>query len=425
MDATHGQAGTGRPRVVVIGGGFAGMAVVRQLEHVDVDVLLIDRNGYNTFQPLLYQVATGGLNPGDVTYALRGYVARFGNTAFRREVVTGIDTEKKLVHVEADEPLAYDYLVVTAGVTANYFGIPGAAEHSMTIYTRAGAIAVRDQVLASVENAAQGREDALEPVVVIVGGGPTGVEMAGTLGEMRGGSIAVGYPELPISRVRVILVEMLDVVLGPFDPKLQEYAAQALRDRGVELRLRTSVKEVKEHSVVIGPTEGDETEEIPVAAVIWATGVTGGPVIGDWNLPMAKGGRIDVGADLRVTGLPEVFAAGDVAAVNGAPLPQLAQPAIQGGTHVAKQIEHLLAGERTEEFSYKNKGTMATIGKADAVVEMPFPKLKIKGFPAWVAWVGLHIVVLTGNRNRLSTLVNLTMRYLPRRRMANVIMGDS
>ncbi|GAB2920512.1 NAD(P)/FAD-dependent oxidoreductase [Rhodococcus aerolatus] len=411
--------------MVVIGGGFAGMAVVRQLQHVDVDVLLIDRNGYNTFQPLLYQVATGGLNPGDVTYALRGYVARFGNTAFRREVVTGIDTERKLVHVEADEPLSYDYLVVTAGVTANYFGIPGAAEHSMTIYTRAGAIAVRDQVLASVENAAQGREDAVEPVVVIVGGGPTGVEMAGTLGEMRGGSIAVGYPELPISRVRVILVEMLDVVLGPFDPKLQSYAAQALRDRGVELRLKTSVKEVKEHSVVIGPTDGDETEEIPVAAVIWATGVTGGPVIGDWNLPMAKGGRIDVGTDLRVTGLPEVFAAGDVASINGAPLPQLAQPAIQGGTHVAKQIEHLLAGERTEEFSYKNKGTMATIGKADAVVEMPFPKLKIKGFPAWVAWVGLHIVVLTGNRNRLSTLVNLTMRYLPRRRMANVIMGDS
>ena len=168
MTATSGQTHTGhgtggRPRVVVVGGGFGGMAVVRELEDVDCDVLLLDKNGYNTFQPLLYQVATGGLNPGDVTYALRGYVARFRNTSFRREVVTGIDTAAKLVHVDADDqPIAYDYLVVTAGVTANYFGIPGAEEHSMTIYTRAGAIAVRDQVLASVENAAQGREDALE-----------------------------------------------------------------------------------------------------------------------------------------------------------------------------------------------------------------------------------------------------------------------
>lgn len=411
-------SGSLRPRVVVVGGGFAGLASVRELSDVDVDVLLLDRDLYNTFQPLLYQVATGALNPGDVTYALRTFAGRHPHVHYQRASVTGVDPGNRRVRLDSDVEVAYDYLILACGVTANYFGIPGAQEYARTTYTRAAAIEVRDRVLGNLEAFAQGRDDAVEPVAVVVGGGPTGVEMAGALAELRNAGLPLAYPEVDPQRVRVVLVEMTDKVLGPFDPKLRAYAADALRKRGVELRLGVAVKEVHDDCVLLA-----DGERLPSAATIWATGVKVDDRVQDWNLPQGRGGRIRVGSDLRVEGHPEIFAVGDVAVAADEPLPQLARPAIDGGRHAGAQVRRLLAGDSTTPFVYHDRGISATIGRSDAVIELP-KGVKVRGFPAWVGWVGVHVIMLMGGRNRLATLLNLAVRYLTWRRAPNVIVGD-
>jgi NADH dehydrogenase len=413
---THAHGG--RPRVVVVGGGFAGLSAVRALGSADVDVLLLDCNAYATFQPLLYQVATGGLNPGDVTYALRAFTSRYRNTRFRRVCVTGVDPAKRCVHTNTGEEIPYDYLVLCFGVTANYFGIPGAEEHSRIIYTRRSALEVRDIVFSNLEAVVQDLPGAVEPVAVVVGGGATGVEMAGMLAEMRNTTLPKTYPEIDVERVRVILVEMTDDVLGPFAPDMRRYAAKELRERGVELRLGTAVEEVHEDSVLLSGGE-----RVPSAATIWATGVKVHDQVSKWGLPQGRGGRIQVEPDMRVVGHPEIFAVGDVAVSVDEPLPQLAQPAIQGGRHAAAQIRRLIAGLATQPMRYKDKGIMATIGRSDAVVQLAHGP-KMKGLIAWLAWVGVHIVQLTGGRNRLATLVNLSVRYLTGQGRHNVIVGD-
>jgi NADH dehydrogenase len=409
---------TTRPRVVVVGGGFAGLAAVRELADADADVLLLDRDLYTTFQPLLYQVATGALNAGDITYALRSFAGRFRNVRYRRARVTGVEAERRSVRLDDDTEIQYDYLVLACGVTANFFGIPGAEEHARTAYTRPAALGVRDRVLGNLEAVAQDRGGAVEPVAVVVGGGPTGVEMAGALAELRNAGLAYAYPEIDPRRVRVVLVEMTDDVLTPFDPSLREYAADALRERGVDLRLGVAVKEVLSDCVVLA-----DGERLPSAATIWATGVKVDEEVKGWGLPQGRGGRIQVGPDLRVEGHPEIFAAGDVAADTDEPLPQLARPAIDGGRHAGAQVRRLLAGEPTRPFVYRDRGISATIGRSDAVIELPF-RVKLHGLLAWLGWVGVHVILLMGGRNRLATLVNLTVRYLTWRRAPNIVVGD-
>jgi NADH:ubiquinone reductase (H+-translocating) len=322
------------------------------------------------------------------------------------------------VRTDRGEEIGYDYLVLCCGVTANYFGIPGAAEHARTLYTRRAAIEVRDLMLGNLEAVAQGRPEAAEPVAVIVGAGPTGVEMAGTLAELRNIALPVTYPELDLARVRVILVEMTDQVLGPFAPRLRRYTAKQLRKRGVELRLGTAVKEVHPDGVLLG-----DGERLPSAVTIWATGIKVDDQVAGWGLPQGRGGRVQVEPDMRVVGHPEVFAVGDVAvSVDGA-LPQLAQPAIQGGRHAGVQIRRLLAGQPTEPLAYRDLGTMATIGRNAAVAQFP-RGLWLTGRIAWAAWVGLHVLRLLGYRNRLATLANLSVRYLAWPGRLNLIVGD-
>ncbi len=410
-----------RPRVVVVGGGFAGLSAVRQLSVADVDVLLIDRNAYNTFQPLLYQVATGGLNPGDVTYALRAFTSRYPNADFRRANVTGVDLDGRSVRLAEGEPVPYDYLIICCGVGPNYFGVPGAREFARTMYTRAGAIQTRDLMLTAVENAAQALPRAVETTVVVVGGGATGVEMAGALAELRNTAVPLAYRGLDVACVRIVLVEMADQLLSPFHPKLGGYAASALRKRGVDLRLGTALQEVRADAVVVRTPDGD-LETVPSTVTVWASGVSAAATVGGWGLATGKGGRIEVGPDLSLAGHPEVFALGDVAA-GAEPLPQVAQPAIQGGRHAGVQIRRLLAGAATEPFRYHDKGIMATIGRSDAVVQFPFG-LRLRGSPAWLAWLGLHVITLVGNRNRLATLINLSVRYFSWPRSLNMIVGD-
>ena len=409
-----------RPHVVIVGGGFAGLSCIRALHKSDVDITLIDRHTYNAFQPLLYQVATAGLNPGDVTFFLRAARMRQRNVNFRQGEVVGVDPKAQTVTFGDGGVMAFDYLVLCTGATTNYFGTPGAAENSMAIYTGRQALALRDKIFTRLEHAAASNTGE-ELAMVVVGAGPTGVEMAGALAELRNDAMAAVYPELDPRRTHIVLVEMSNKVLGPFDVKLQEFAARALRERGVELRLGTSVKAVTAEGVEFG-----DGEFLKAGVVVWATGVTVPKVVGSWGLPQGRGGRITVDADLRVIGFPNIFAAGDVA-IGPDPLPQLAQPALQGGKHIGKQIAALVIGRPVAPWSYKDKGTMATVGRRAAIADIKVTKnksVKLTGTPAWLVWMFVHIVMLLGNRNRLATFVNLFTKYMAPSRRTNPIVGE-
>ncbi|MGD0945082.1 MAG: NAD(P)/FAD-dependent oxidoreductase [Acidimicrobiales bacterium] len=411
---------SGQCRVVVIGAGFGGLAACEALAGADLDIVLVDRHNYNTFQPLLYQVATAGLNPGDIAYPVRAYTGPHPHVRFRQDEVTNVDFSARTVLFKEGPELGYDFLVLAAGAGTTFFGVSGAAEHAKAIYTMEDAIAVRDMALASVERASGHGAGEGDLTVVVVGGGPTGVEMAGAFADLRQMELSTQYRELDSSLSRLVLVEQQDPLLGAFHPKLSAYARRVLERRGVEVRCRESVKEVRPDQVVLG-----SGEVVACKLVIWAAGVGPCGLTEALSLPKARG-RVEVGDDLRVKGFPDVFAIGDMAAARQGgeerALPQLAQPAIQEGRLVGEQIRRLLAGEATAPFRYKDKGIMATIGRRAAVAQLP-GGLRLRGTPAWLAWLGLHIVLLTGVRNRTSVLLNWAWRYLSWRKGPRVIAG--
>ena len=406
------------PHVVVVGAGFGGVSATDELAKEGFRVTLLDQYPYNTFQPLLYQVATGGLNPGDVTYSLRYFAARHDDVRFRRAEVVGIDHDQREVICGDDVRVGFDYLIIGNGITTNHFGIPGAAKYTMSMYTRAEALRVRDTIFGSLEIIA-GRSDSNSSgfTVVVVGGGPTGVEMAGQLAELKTETIPSTYPELNPARVHVVLVEMTEHLLAPFDDSLRQYALRELIKRGVDVRLKTAISEVEMDRV-----DFKDGSSMPVDLVIWAAGVSGDPQLKDWGLPIGRAGRIEINDDTRVVGEEQIFAIGDGSVIVNSPLPQLAQPAIQMGKFAARQIARLHRGLETESFHYHDKGTMATIGRGDAVLEMPIG-LKLTGVPAWLGWIVLHLFYLLGGRNRVQTLINLGSRYVGPRR-SNAIVGD-
>jgi len=406
------------PHVVIIGGGFGGLSATEELSKEGFRVTLLDRFPYNTFQPLLYQVATGGLNPGDVTYSLRYYAAKHEGVRFRVAEVVGLDHDRQEVICDDGVRIGYDYLIIGTGITTNHFGIPGAAEYTMSMYTRAEALKVRDTIFGSMEIiAGQSDPNTGEFTVVIVGGGPTGVEMAGQLAELKTQSLPTTYPELNPARVHVVLVEMTNHLLPPFDDTLRRYTLQELIKRGVDVRLNTAITEIEPDRV-----DFKDGSSMPVDLVIWAAGVSGYHRMRDWGLPIGRAGRIEVNDDTRVVGEERIFAIGDAAVIVNNPLPQLGQPALQMGKFAAKQIARLHRGLETQSFHYFDKGFMATIGRGDAVLQMPIG-IKMKGVPAWIGWIVLHIAYLLGGRNRVQTLINLGSRYFGPRR-SNAIVGD-
>jgi NADH:ubiquinone reductase (H+-translocating) len=401
---TRRVSATGAPRVVVVGMGFAGLATVKRLTHAGMRVTLVDRNVYSTFQPLLYQVATGGLNPSDVAYPLRAFAHRYG-ARFQRGELADIDDAAKKITLRQGEKLDYDYLVLATGVTAAYYGVTGADKHSFAMYTRRDAIALRDHIMAWLERlSGEGRGRSL--AITIVGGGATGVELAGTLAELRNIALATAFPDIDRSRMQIRLVEQAPALLAPYTPSLREYAHRQLLDREVDVRLGATIREITADHVVLAGGE-----HLPSDVTVWAAGVTAPDSLGGWGLPQGRGGRIQVGPDLRVTGHDRIFAIGDIALTEGQPTPQLAQPALQMGRFAAEQIARLAVGRPTARFEYHDKGIMATIGRRSAVVQLPY-RVRIRGTLAWFAWLGLHLVTLLGSRNRISTLINLTYRYL-------------
>lgn len=404
----------------MVGGGFGGLSTIRKLRRAPVDITLIDKHPFNVFQPLLYQVATAGLNPGDITWFLRAVRAKQKNVRFRLGEVTGVDKAANTVTMGDGTSVQYDYLVLAQGVTANFFGVPGAQEHSIPLYKRSQALRIRDSLFTSFEQAAkEGLKDDLR--VVVVGGGATGVETAGALAEMRNIDLPVTYPAIDVSKVQITMVERAPHVLGPFKENLRDYAASQLRKRNVDLRLNTEVAEVMEDGVRL--RENGREETLSAALVVWASGVTGYPHVNNWDLPIGRGGRIEVDDRQAVVGTQNIYAIGDGAVNPTDPLPQLAQPAIQEGVYVGKEIRALVENKPLPKpFKYVDKGTMATIGRASAIAEITgLPSLK--GFPAWLIWVDIHIAQLLGNRNRFATMVNLGQKYLGAK-SHNLIVGQ-
>ena len=412
-------AQTVRHRVVVIGAGFGGLRVVRHLRDVDVDVTVVDAHNFHTFQPLLYQVATAGLDTDDIAYPIRGIFRRQRNVAVRVATVTGVDLDARLVRTDRGDPLAYDTLVVAAGTISSDFGIPGVEHHTLPLKSVADAVAIRDHVLTVFEDAAiaPGGEHRLD--VVVCGGGPTGVEMAGGLRELYDRVLVKDFPDLPVADARITVVEALDRLLSGFDETLSAKAAETLQKRHVRVIEGTPVREVR-----AGVVELEDGEQLPAPIIVWAAGVKASPVAAMLGVELGKAGRILVEPDLSVAGHPEVFAIGDIAAGRDDPLPQVAQPAIQGGRHVAEQIARRRRGEPTVPFSYTDKGSMATIGRNQAVAELPIG-LKLSGTVGWLAWLGLHIVYLMGFRNRINVLVNWAWNYLTYDRASRLLAPDT
>jgi NADH dehydrogenase len=411
-----GSSAGARPSVVVVGGGFAGLSALTALKGSGAKVTLVDRNVYSTFQPLLYQVATAGLTSSDVAYPLWS-VTRKSGARFHKGMLTEVDPAHQTVRLDDGTELRYDYLILATGVSANFFGIPGADKNTMSLYTRRDAVALRNRLMGELESRSWGGNDS-GLSIAIAGGGATGVELAGTLAELRNIALPASFPSVDPARMKVTLVEQAPALLAAFQPKQREYARTQLLHRGVDVQLGTAIKEVTPDGLLLA-----DGTTVPGDVTVWAAGVAAPDSIGQLGLPSGHAGRLEIGADLRITGQDRIFAAGDISVNSDDPVAQLAQPAIQQGRHSGRQIRRLMAGQATQPFSYHDKGTMATIGRASAVVEIPVG-IRLRGTLAWLAWLGLHLYTLLGGRNRLVALVNLAWRYLTWSRGGGILVGD-
>lgn len=404
------------PQVVIVGCGFAGLGAVHRLRKAAVDVTLVDKNDYHTFQPLLYQVATAELDASTVGYPIRDVLHKYDNLRFHQTSVSGIDLQNKQVQAEGLAPLGYDYLIVGLGAQVNYFGVPGAAEHALPLYTLEHAVRLKKHLLKVLEaadkNPAMIDQGALN--VVVVGAGPTGVETAGALADLFSVDFAEDYPNLPIDKFRIILVDGGPNVLHPFKEKLQEYANKTLQKLGVELRLGEHVVEVAADHAKL-----KSGEQINTQTLIWAGGLHANPLAEALGKELDRGGRVAVGPDLSLPDHPEVFAVGDIAqmtdAKSGNVLPQLGSVALQAGTHAGANVVRLSQGKPTEPFRYHNKGTMATIGRGAAVAELP-GGIDLTGEVAWLTWGAVHLALLTGAESRASAVVDWTWGLFTRDR---------
>ena len=404
-----------------MGAGFGGLAAAKALDDAPVELTVVDQHNFHTFQPLLYQVATAGLDSDDVAHSVRGIVRREGGTTTRLATVQEVDLGAREIVVDHGPPVDYDFLILAAGAVTDDFGVTGVREHAYGMKSLQDALRLRNHVLGQFEAADADPDGPGDGVltVVVVGGGATGVELAGAMSELFRMVLAKDFPHLDHERVQVVLLEATDRLLGAFSPRLQAFAARRLADLGVHVRMGASVEEVLPDAVRL---RGGEV--IPTRTVVWAAGVRATRLPGIGDVERGRGGRIVVEPDLSLPGHPEVFVIGDLAATpdgQGGTLPQLAPVAQQGGRHVARQIERRLRGEPSTPFKYLDKGTMATIGRHAAVAELPFG-LRFSGFPAWVAWLFLHLLLLVGFRNRLNVLLNWTWNYLTYDRGARLIL---
>ena len=407
-----------RPTVVVVGAGFGGLRAVRALKRAPVDVVLVDRHNYHLFQPLLYQVATAGLEPEQIAKPVRAILRGQRNFEFRMSEVTGLDAAgRRLLTTDGD--IAYDYLILAVGGETNYFGLEGVPRHGFGLKDIPEAIRIRNHVLHAFERAMlepDGERRRAELTFAVVGGGPTGVEMAGALSELIRLVLVKDYPRLNVKDVRVLLLEATDRLLGPMPARLREAAAETLWRKHVEVRFGANVADYDGERVVL---RGGEV--IPARTLIWAAGVQAVSLTARLGLPTARQGRVPVMPTLEVQQHPEIYVIGDAAYLEaaGAPLPMMAPVAIQMALTAARNIQRRIAGQQPAAFDYRDPGSLATIGRNAAVAYIY--GIGFTGFPAWVVWLVVHIIQLIGFRNKLFVLLNWAWDYFFYERAARLI----
>jgi NADH dehydrogenase len=392
-----------KPRVVVLGAGFGGLTAAKAMADF-ADVTLVDRHNFQTFLPLLYQVSTAGLAADHVAHPVRGALRKTG-VAFRMGSPISVDHKNRTIKLDSSEVLEFDQLIVALGSVTADFGIPGVAEHALGMKSVSEALAIRAEVMRRFEDLCRFEDDTIFSISV-VGGGPTGVEMAGAFAELVRGPLKNDQAHAA-SHIRINLIEAGPRILPMFSEKLSARAKKDLEKLGVNVRLNTAVAEIKPRLIIV--KSGDL---IPSEVTIWAAGVKGEPAGAILNLPLVSS-RIDVDETLQVKHYPGIFAIGDIAGFvgkDGRFLPMVAPVAMQQGRFIAKQIKRLAGGQALEAFKYIDKGSMATIGRHKAVVEVK--NFRMAGIPAWYAWLWLHLFYLVGGRNKIGTMADWTWNYL-------------
>lgn len=415
-----------RPRVIIIGAGFGGLFAARTLARHAVDVLLIDRNNFHTFTPLLYQVATCGLEASEIAYPVRSIFRKNNNVQFMLGNVEAIDHESQLVRVRTNghtRDEAYDYLIVAAGSVTNYFGNRALEQFSFEIKSLQTSLVLRNHILELFEKAAWTEDEAAREAMltlVVVGGGPTGLETAGALYELYSYVLRNEFHTPNQMQPKVILVEATDTLLRPYPESLQDAALRQLRSLGVEVRLGEMVETVGQDYVHL-----KDGETIYTRTLVWAAGVKASPLAGMLDVDLQRGGRLPIHETTQVIGRENVYAVGDITYLedpkNGQPYPQLIPLAQQQGKLAANNIIRRIKGQNEKTFKYRDKGVMATIGRSRAVA-WPFYTVKLTGFLAWFTWLTLHLLWLLGFRNRLNVLVNWVWNYITYDRSVRVIL---
>ncbi|MEB2313339.1 MAG: NAD(P)/FAD-dependent oxidoreductase [Sorangiineae bacterium] len=413
-------------RVVVVGGGFGGLRVTTALRRAPVEVTLVDRSNHHLFQPLLYQIAMAGLSPADIAYPLRSALRAQQNATVLLGEVARVELERRVVELSDGERLAYDYLVIAAGAKTNFFGHDEWSGAALGLKSIDDAIEIRRRVLLAFEAAEREPDPEARKRLLtfaVIGGGPTGVEIAGALAELARTVMRRDFRHIDPSMTRVVLIEMQGRLLsGGFAPKLSDEARRELEELGVEVRLDTAVERIDDRGV------STATETIEAATVLWTAGVRARSVSSALGVELDRAGRIRVEADCSVPDHPEVFAIGDIACFvpdgGHAPLPGVAQVALQQGRFVARTIAAELRGAPRARFRYLDKGMMATIGRSRAVAQTWRGRVRLGGFVAWIAWLFIHIWYLIGFRNRVAVLANWAWAYFTYRRGARLITGE-
>lgn len=408
--------------MVVVGGGFAGLYAARELRAAPVRVTLLDRRNHHLFQPLLYQVASAALNPSDIASPIRSILAKQKNATVVLEEATSVAPRERLVRTRSGHDLAYDYLVVATGATHSYFGHPEWERFAPGLKTIEDALEIRRRVLLAFEAAERETDpERRRPwlTFVVIGAGPTGVELAGAFAEIALHAMKRDFRNINPGQAKIILVEGMDRVLPPYPPDLSARARRQLEHFDVEVRTGAMVTAVDAAGVTLG------AERIEARTVVWAAGVQASPIGRSLGAPIDKAGRVRVNPDLSLPGSPNVFVAGDLAYLEqgGGQVPGVAPAAIQEGRHAARNVMRLVAGRSTLPFRYRDKGSLATIGRAAAVADLG--RVHLGGWVAWMAWLTIHIFFLIGFRNRILVILQWAWAYVTRRRGARLITGDT